>query len=92
MPTGIQNGTVYKNSRNKAVKNCSTSAEIHFLTSKVITRFELWQEEINEMGRFLTFLYNSQLTHKLAGYFAIHIEARGGSLKCPPKIFEMANN
>ena len=51
MPTGIQNGTVYKNSRNKAVKNCSTSAEIHFLTSKVITRFELWQEEINEMGR-----------------------------------------
>ena len=32
------------------------------------------------------------LTLKLAGYFAKHIQARGGFVDPPPKNFETANN
>ena len=34
----------------------------------------------------------SFLTLKLAGYFATHIQVRGGGFNEPPKKFETANN
>ena len=49
MPTGILNGT--KKQKMQQVKNCSTSAEIHFLTKKSSHILKLWQEEINKMNQ-----------------------------------------